>query len=102
MLHILRLALPNVYLLTGERAILIDAGRPTDVPRILAFLQAHQIDNLALILLTHGHWDHAGGAAQLRAVTKAPIALHRADVELVRTGTNGTLKATNVTGRLIR
>jgi hydroxyacylglutathione hydrolase len=86
MLHTLRLALPNVYLLTGERCILIDAGRPKDVPRILAFLQAHQIDKLALILLTHGHWDHAGGAAQLRAVTKAPIALHRADAELVRSG----------------
>src|SRR5438105_299721 len=102
MLHILRLAIPNVYLLTGERAVLIDAGRPTDVPRIRAFLQAHGIDKLALILLTHGHWDHAGGAAQLRAVTKAPIALHRADVELVRKGHSNALTPTNLTARLIR
>lgn len=86
MLHILRLAIPNVYLLTGERAILIDAGGPTDVPRVLAFLQESRIDKLDLILLTHGHWDHAGGAGELRAVTKAPIALHRADVGLVRSG----------------
>ena len=104
MLQVLRLSIPNVYLLTGERAILVDAGRPKDVPRILAFLQAHgiQADKLALILLTHGHWDHAGGAAQLRAATKAPIALHRADAELVRTGTNGTLKPTSLVARLLR
>jgi glyoxylase-like metal-dependent hydrolase (beta-lactamase superfamily II) len=103
MLHVLRLTLPNVYLLTGERAILIDAGAPKDVPRILAFLQTHGIEpsELSLILLTHGHWDHAGGAAQLKAVTMAPIALHRADADLVRKGHNGSLKPTCLMGRLL-
>ena len=104
MIHILRLTLPNVYLLTGDRAILVDTGGPKDVPRVLAFLQQHRIDrgNLALILLTHGHWDHAGGAAQLKAATGAPVAIHRADADLVRRGVNGTLRGTNVTGRLLR
>jgi hydroxyacylglutathione hydrolase len=103
MLHVLRLSIPNVYLLTGERAILIDAGGPKDVPRILAFLQEHNITpgKLALILLTHGHWDHAGGAAALKAETRAPIAIHHADAELVRRGINGTLKPTSLAGRLI-
>ncbi len=103
MLHVLRLTLPNVYLLTGEKAILIDAGAPKDVPRILAFLQTHGVEpsKLSLILLTHGHWDHAGGAAQLRALTKAPIAIHRADADLVRNGTNGTLTPTCWMGRLL-
>ena len=55
-----------------------------------------------MILLTHGHWDHAGGAAGLRTATKAPVALHRADVDLVRRGDNGVLRPTNLTGRLIR
>lgn len=103
-LHILRLNLPNVYLITGERAILVDSGGPADVPRILSFLQAHGIDagKLALILLTHGHWDHAGGAAQLRTATKAPIAIHRADAEQVRHGSNGCVKPTCLMGHLIR
>ena len=103
MLHILRLPLSNVYLLTGERAVLVDAGRPKDGPRILAFLQAHGVEagKLALILPTHGHWDHAGAAAQLRQQTGAPIALHRADADLVRRGNNGVLKPTNFMGRLL-
>jgi glyoxylase-like metal-dependent hydrolase (beta-lactamase superfamily II) len=104
MMHVLRLSIPNVYLLTGERAILVDSGRPKDVPRILAFMQAQGVraDKVALILLTHGHWDHAGGAAQLKAAMKVPVALHHADVDLVRTGTNGPLKPTSLFGRMIR
>jgi len=101
MLHTLRLTIPNVFLLTGDKAILIDAGGPKDVPRILRFLQMHGVDALSLILLTHGHWDHAGGAAGLKKATGAAIAIHRADAELVRQGTSGPLKPTNLMGRLI-
>lgn len=102
MLQTLRLPIPNVYLLTGERSILIDAGAPTDVRRILAFLKSQHAANLALILLTHGHWDHAGGAAELRQRTKAPIAMHRADVELVRLGTVPPHRTHSVMGWFIR
>jgi glyoxylase-like metal-dependent hydrolase (beta-lactamase superfamily II) len=103
-LHILRLKLTNVYLFTGERSILVDSGGPADVPRILSFLQAHgvEVGKLALILVTHGHWDHAGGAAQLREMTKAPIAIHRADADLARRGINGPARPTCLTGYLIR
>lgn len=103
MLHTLRLTIPNVFLVTGDKAVLVDAGGPKDVPRILAFLNAHGIEpgRLSLILLTHGHWDHAGGAAQLRAETRAPIAIHRADAHLVRRGSNGPLQPTCLTGRLL-
>jgi glyoxylase-like metal-dependent hydrolase (beta-lactamase superfamily II) len=104
MLHILRLSIPKVYLISGARDILVDAGGPKDVPRIISFLQTHGIGpgKLQLILLTHGHWDHAGGAAQLKAALRAPVAIHRADAELARRGINGPLKATNLMGRLLR
>lgn len=103
MLHILRLSIPNVYLLTGERAILIDAGGPRDVLRILEFLKELGIEKgkLSLILCTHGHWDHAGGATQLKAATGAPIAVHRADADKVRRGDNGILKPANLAGYFV-
>jgi glyoxylase-like metal-dependent hydrolase (beta-lactamase superfamily II) len=103
MLHTLRLALPNVYLVTGDKAVLVDTGGPGDVPRILDFLRLHNaLEKLSLILVTHAHWDHAGGAAELRAATKAPVALHRGDFDMARTGSNGSARPTGFMGYLIR
>jgi glyoxylase-like metal-dependent hydrolase (beta-lactamase superfamily II) len=47
---------------TTRQAAVLDPGG--DVERILAALKAEQL-TLALILITHGHFDHAGGAAEL-------------------------------------
>ena len=48
---------------TGGESCVVDPGG--DVPRILAAIDRHGLSP-AKILLTHGHLDHAGGAAELR------------------------------------
>jgi glyoxylase-like metal-dependent hydrolase (beta-lactamase superfamily II) len=59
------------------QATVIDPGG--DVDAILGAL-AEQKLTLANILLTHGHIDHAGGAAELRERTGIPVTgPHRAD-----------------------
>ncbi|MEU6894762.1 MBL fold metallo-hydrolase [Streptomyces sp. NPDC046557] len=45
-----------------------------------------KICDLALIVVTHGHIDHFGSAAELHRLTGAPIAGHVADVEPFRSG----------------
>ncbi len=47
----------------GKRAVVIDPGG--DVPRILEAIGKHGV-RVERILLTHGHIDHAGGAAALK------------------------------------
>ncbi|MCI8442927.1 MAG: MBL fold metallo-hydrolase [Provencibacterium sp.] len=71
----------NTYLLMGEEGcILIDPGEEAE--RI-----SSRIEELgkkpALILLTHGHFDHIGAANALRARYGCPIAIGERDAEML-------------------
>lgn len=59
----------NVYLVDGgSEAALIDAGAGQDPAAIISIIEAHGIplDRVRTLLLTHGHADHALGAALLQ------------------------------------
>lgn len=92
------------YLLLGERIVVVDAGYPSSPRRILRALAGHAAGttDVSLILLTHGHLDHAGGADELRRRLGAPIAIHRLDAEIPRTGRDRPLHPTDLAGRLFR
>ena len=100
--HTLRLTFSNAYLVRGERPILVDTGPPGDADRILAAIRGKGVEphTLALILLTHGHLPVAGAAAELRRRTGAPIAIHRADAEMLRLGQNAPLRPTGFIARV--
>lgn len=99
----IKLPLANAYLVQGERPILIDTGAPGDADRIVrALAQANvQPADLALILLTHGHGDHLGTANELAALSGAPVALHRADDAMARSGRNVLGAFTGLEARMI-
>lgn len=100
----LRLGWSNAHLVLSERAVLYDAGSPGDERSILPALAAAGVrsGDLALVILGHGHADHAGSAAALRDATGAPVALGRADLDLVTSGSSGPLVPRGMEARLIR
>lgn len=53
----------------GQYAAIVDPG---DAVPVLAFLKAHHL-TLVAILITHHHADHAGGIADLLAHTAVPV-----------------------------
>jgi glyoxylase-like metal-dependent hydrolase (beta-lactamase superfamily II) len=55
---------------TTNKAVVVDPGG--DVPLIRRAIEQTGAE-VEKILLTHGHADHAGGAAELRELTGAPI-----------------------------
>ena len=54
----------------AHEAVVVDPG--ADAPRILEELAALE-STCAAILITHGHWDHLGGVAELAQATGALV-----------------------------
>ena len=93
----------NVHLLLGHRAVLFDAGSPGEEDRILRFMADHGVaaEDLALIVLSHGHADHAGSAAALRRRTGAPLVLGAPDTGMAGRGKNPRLVPHGFEARLV-
>jgi glyoxylase-like metal-dependent hydrolase (beta-lactamase superfamily II) len=65
----------------GDSVTLIDTGAPGSGADILA-----AIPGVDRIVLTHGHVDHIGSAAELRDVTGASVSAGAGDAAAIRTG----------------
>ncbi len=73
----------NCYVVyQGESAVVVDPGG--DPRSVLKFLQAEKL-NLVAICLTHLHFDHLYGVADLHAATQSPIYTPSDDLFLLET-----------------
>jgi len=72
----------NCHLIVEDRLTLIDAGLPGSRGRIIRQVErlGRSPDELARIVLTHGHPDHVGGVREL-AGDGVEVLLHPADLE---------------------
>jgi hydroxyacylglutathione hydrolase len=77
----------NCYIVkTDSGCILIDTGCANSRRELERELSVGCADNLKLIILTHGDFDHSGNAAYLRQKFGARIAMHRKDSGMVERG----------------
>lgn len=70
----------NCYVLTDEQtgqSAVIDPGELTE--RLADFLEENGLKNVVYILLTHGHFDHIMGVAQVKEKTGAQVVIHALD-----------------------
>jgi len=76
------------FVIKGDKAVIVDTGYPGNGERILDHLRNNNIElsDVSLIIITHGHIDHYGSADELRKLTGAPVAMHRADAENIKKG----------------
>lgn len=80
-----------VYLVHfGDAAALIDAGCGHATDRLLLNIAAAGVvpEQIQILLLTHCHYDHSGGAAGLRQRFGWPVALHALEASYLESGDN--------------
>lgn len=68
--------LSSVLVTSPQGHVLVDGGLPESAPKIIANIAAlgFRIEDVKLILNSHGHIDHAGGLAELQRRSDALVA----------------------------
>ena len=79
-LHTLKGYIQNIYLVQDDAGLLLlDGCSRADIATVCDYIQQQlglPLTALKLIMVTHMHPDHAGGAHKLRRLTGAAIACH--------------------------
>lgn len=94
----------RVFLLQGGgHQVLVDAGAPAHAPQIMRQLRRQGIGpgQLDCLILTHGHGDHAGGAAAFQREWQTPVWIGAGDEPFAR-GDNGEIHIVTPRGGLAR
>jgi len=84
-IHRFPLGVSNCYLVKQDGLLLVDTGTPNQMDNLSTRLKGLSVspEEISLILLTHGHHDHVGSAADLKEITGAPVAINYREREWV-------------------
>ncbi len=76
---------------TPEGHILLDSGFAETVPQIKQNIAAlgFRLEDVKILINSHAHYDHAGGLAELKELTKAKLLASEADAALLADGGKG-------------
>lgn len=84
----------NIYVVDGERPFLVDTGTGYDIDQVIQRIsEVIDISRIDRILLTHKHFDHVGGAAELKRRTGAAVYIHELDAQAVTEGDDWSTQA---------
>lgn len=102
-IHRLSLGICNCYVIKEEGVILVDTGPPHQKVKFLKKLKNLSIkpEEIALIFLTHGHWDHAGSVNELKKLTGCKVAVNRYEKDWVEKALKIIPPGVNLWGRFL-
>jgi len=101
-----RIVFANVsgYLVyTDKVAMMVDTGHKGMSDSILRAIEevGHSAETLQVIILTHSHYDHAGGAAELKELTGTKLLIHQSEADNLGAGKTTIPDGTRWKGKLI-
>jgi len=87
-IHPIVLGFDCSYIIKGEGVIMIDGGVPKKAEIFKKIMEKISIkpNEIQLMIITHGHFDHAGSAGEIKNITGAKIAIHQKDKNWLEKG----------------
>jgi metallo-beta-lactamase class B len=81
----------SYLIVTPVGDILIDTGFRETVPLVEASIRklGFRVEDIRILLISHGHFDHAGGLAAMKAATHARLLVSPAETPLLERGGKG-------------
>ena len=103
-IHTLKFDINRCYIIQSQGTILIDGGPPNKGKNFEKYLTKYSIkpEEINLIVLTHGDFDHVGSTKDIKEITKAKIAIHEKDKIYLEEGIFHWPPAINIKGQIIR
>ncbi len=82
------LGLDHCYIIQERGTIMIDGGAPKGLKKFGKAIEEISIspEDIKLMIVTHGHWDHIGSAREIKELTGAEIAMHEQEKEWLEMG----------------
>ena len=98
------LRLSNAYLIKSKPPVLIDTGTLGDMDDLARGLHENgvRVNELGLVIVTHGHADHAGLARELRDDSGAKVVLGAGDLPLSTRGHNDELQPLSFEAKMLK
>ncbi len=92
------------YIIQQEGTIMMDGGSPNQIESIKKSFKTLNINpkDIRLVVLSHGHFDHAGSAKEIRELTGAKILVHKNDNDMLETAEMIWPPAANTWGSITR
>lgn len=102
-IHTIPLGIANTFIIKDRGTVLIDCGPPGKSKSFIRLLLAKGIkpEDIQLIIVTHGHWDHIGSAADIKEITGAKIAMHRSERDRLEKLSQPPLTGVGVWGKFL-
>jgi glyoxylase-like metal-dependent hydrolase (beta-lactamase superfamily II) len=102
-IHPISFGFVSAFLLKGEKTILVDAGVAGQRERFIKGLAAAntQPEEIDLLLLTHGHFDHIGLAKEIVDLSGAKTAIHHLEKGWLESGVSPMPPGTTAWGKIL-
>jgi glyoxylase-like metal-dependent hydrolase (beta-lactamase superfamily II) len=85
-IHPIKMGIDTIYAIRGEGVILIDGGDPGKLKKFKKGIDQASIapQDIKLICVTHGHWDHVGSIKDIKELTGAKVLMHQKDMHFLQ------------------